>query len=64
MKYAIICLFALVFSFGCAPAPDIKIDIDIVDPPAVECDDNGCCNKFCGRYHLRSRTKKFFGRVA
>ncbi len=62
-------LFACVFFSLSALAINSYMPVDQpVDQPVIECDDNGCYpepgNPLAGRYHLRGRTKKFFGRVA
>ncbi len=50
------------FLFGCAPEPTNE---SFPEPgnPVIECKGDGCCD-LAGRYHLRGRTKKFFGRVS
>jgi hypothetical protein len=53
-------LGALAFDKSTAPTVILP-----VNPPAVECGpSDDCCPEVAGRYHLRGRTKRFFGRVA
>lgn len=56
MKYfaLAICLFAFITIPGCTP--------DV--PPVPQCVTQSCDNDLAGRYHLRGRTTKFFGKVA
>ena len=69
MKFAFAIVFAL-FLFGCAPVDtppsdtplDDGIRYELCNPPAG-CR-QGCPPKVAGRYHLRGRTKRFFGRVS
>ncbi len=74
MKYvfAFIIGFAVAFLLIPATPSDQR-----TSPPAgssdvfIDCDAKGCCpqpsaeaDEVTGRYHLRGRTKRFFGRVA
>ena len=61
--FAIFLIFAATYAFtGCTP------DVPPTPPPAIECypePGNECCpTELAGRYHLRGRTTKFFGKVA
>lgn len=67
-----ICLFAFIVVSGCIPnvqptPPDIQLDGGEFFPkpgnPKCGPGDNCCPTKVAGRYHLRGRTTKFFGRV-
>ncbi len=56
-----LCLFLLA---GCTP---IEPSMTPVEPPCDVQMDSDCCpanDDLAGRYHLRKRTKRFFGRVA
>jgi hypothetical protein len=59
--FAIFLILATTFAFtGCTPeVPDapVKPDCNIESP-------EDCCPEVAGRYHLRGRTKRFFGRVS
>ena len=73
MKFAFGLLFAFVFFFssilvirGCPQtAPPINIEPERYCPEPDILDDEPCCpTELTGRYHLRGRTKRFFGRVS
>ena len=68
-----ICLFAFIVVPGCIPTlptvpPDIQLDdgefFPEPDNPKCGPGDNCCPTELAGRYYLRGRTTKFFGRVA
>jgi hypothetical protein len=62
-----IAIFGVLSFQGCTSEQPIDPPVHILPVELDNCfpePDKGCCDELAGRYHLRGRTKRFFGRVS